>query len=134
MEKYNLEKTYTSIISQNPDTLNSVEEMKNEFIKKNLEELLIQDSPELNYMKDIYDEEIEHENNEFRDLIYDHVTIIHTVYEKNEDAMEKTEEKKNFRISKKTDFKSLKPRRGFFNHSGNNININNDILLSLNII
>jgi hypothetical protein len=32
------------------------------------------------------------------------------------------------------DFKSIKPRRGFFNHSGNNININNDILLSLNII
>ena len=32
------------------------------------------------------------------------------------------------------DFKSLKPRRGFFNHSGNNININNDILLSLNVI
>ncbi len=32
------------------------------------------------------------------------------------------------------DLKSLKPRRGFFKHCGNNININNDILLSLNII
>jgi len=103
-----IEKTYKSIISQNPDTLKGIEEMKNEFIKKKLEEYLLQDIPEINCMKDVYDEDIEYESNEFRDLIYDHVTIIHTEYKKNEETLEKSEEKKNFRVSKKTDFKSLK--------------------------
>ena len=103
------ERTYKSIISDNPDTIKIVEEMKNDFIKKKLEELLLQNIPEIYHLKNTLDEEIEvFKQNEFHDLIFDHVTIIRTDYEKVTEVWKKREEKIEFRISKRTDFKTLK--------------------------
>jgi hypothetical protein len=111
-----IEKQYTSVVDEkNPESKKYVIELKNKIIKKKLEEILIEKIPEISVSANKNDNKEEINQNEFHNLVFDHVMLIFTTYETsptesiaNPLSHNKREDKQNFRISKLSTFKNLK--------------------------
>jgi len=101
-----VDKNLNSFLDKNnPNSQFYVDEIKNKIIKEKLTQLLEEKIPELK------PNQLNHErndsDNEFRDLITDHVNLMYIQYDSSQNTPDKTD-KQQFRISSKSTFKSLK--------------------------
>lgn len=115
------EKNYRSFLERDkPESKFFVMEIKNKLIREKLIDLLTDRIPELvennaiSSSSDLYrptfnisDENKEQSENEFKNLIIDHVHLTYVQYEENQTGKETTD-KQSFRISSISNFKTLK--------------------------
>jgi hypothetical protein len=108
----NIEKNYTSFLEKNnPSSKIFVMELKKKMIREKLIELVIDRIPELNTNTGAINNDANAEEgneNEFRNLIIDHVALTYIKYEGNKRTGLEDTDKQSFRIAKNSKFISLK--------------------------
>lgn len=104
-----IEKNFLSFNDRNnPEAKGYIVQMKNKLIQKKLEELLIEKIPEINKSNNKNDNALMSNENEFQNLVTDHVVVHYLQYNDPYDTDKVKDDRQSFRISSKSTFKSLK--------------------------